>query len=288
MRVAVIILYYSATGRHDTPHITSIAMIYYWQHLTSPQLATIARRDPVAVITLGAIEQHGNHLPLATDLMIGEGLQAAMLEMLDPALDIICLPAIAVGASEEHASFSGTLSLPAPLAIETLEAYGTSIARTGIKRWVLLNSHGGNKAVMDLAALTLRQCYAMRVIKVTYTRLPAPEGIIEVDELRYGLHGGLLETAMMLYLAPSLVTLNDYHPVSPAAPSTGALTGPEGSAAFAWLAEDLSAYGVAGNATGANALLGEQLVHHYASLLAQVVTETAQLPLLPPASSKEH
>lgn len=255
-------------------------MIYYWQTLTAPQLASIVEGDPVAVITLGAIEQHGTHLPLGTDLIIGEGLQAAMLDMIDPALDVLCLPAIAVGASDEHASFAGTLSLPAPLAIATLEAYGTSIAQAGIKKLVLINSHGGNKAVMDLAALTLRKQFEMRVVKATYTRLPPLEGAINADELRYGLHGGMLETAIMLHLAPELVQLDNYQPTPPAMPKGDALVSPEGSAAFAWLAEDLSRFGVAGDATGAHQALGERLVRHYASQLAQVVAETAHLPPL--------
>lgn len=255
-------------------------MIYHWQTLTAPRLAAIAKGSPVAITTLGAIEQHGTHLPLGTDLIIGEGLQAAMLDMIDPAVDVLCLPAIAVGASDEHANFPGTLSLPAPLAIATLEAYGTSIARAGIQKLVLINSHGGNKAVMDLAALTLRKQFAMRVVKATYTRLPALEDAIDPEELRYGLHGGLLETAMMHYLAPSLVTLDGYQPSPPTTPAPGALVSPEGSAAFAWLAEDLSAQGVAGDATGANSELGERLVKHYAAQLAQVVAETAHLPPL--------
>ncbi|GEN28368.1 creatininase [Halovibrio variabilis] len=255
-------------------------MIHHWQTLTAPQLADFAQRDPVAVLVLGAIEQHGTHLPLATDLMIGEGLQAAMLEVLDPDLNVICLPPIAVGASDEHVSFPGTLSLPAPLAIATLEAYGDSLARAGIRRLVLLNSHGGNKAVMDLAGLTLRRRHGMRVVKATYTRLPALEGAIDADELRYGLHGGLLETAMMRYLAPSLVQLDDYTAAPTAAPQDAALVSAEGAAAFAWLAEDLSPHGVAGDATHASAELGEQLVQHYARQLAAVVAETAHLPPL--------
>lgn len=255
-------------------------MIHHWQTLTAPQLADVAQRDPVAVLVLGAIEQHGTHLPLATDLIIGEGLQAAMLEQLDPTLDVICLPPIAVGASDEHASFPGTLSLPASLSIATLEAYGDSLARAGIRRLVLLNSHGGNKAVMDLAGLTLRRRHSMRVVKATYTRLPALEGAIAADELRYGLHGGLLETAMMRYLAPSLVQLESYQATPPAAPEGDALVSAEGAAAFAWLAEDLSTHGVAGDATHASAELGERLVKHYASKLAAVVKETAQLPPL--------
>lgn len=257
-------------------------MIYHWHTLTAPQIKAIANSDPVAVIILGAIEQHGTHLPLGTDLIIGEGLQAAMLSMMDPAIDVLCLPALAVGASDEHASFPGTLSLPAPLAIATLEAYGASIARAGIKKLVLINSHGGNKAVMDLAALTLRKQFAMRVVKATYTRLPALEGAIDAEELRYGLHGGQLETAMMHYLAPSLVMLDGYQPTPPATPASGALVSPEGSAAYAWLAEDLATQGVAGDATGASAELGERLVKHYATQLAQVVAETAHLPPLPP------
>tara|TARA_R100001230_G_C5675739_1_gene181369 strand:+ start:945 stop:1751 length:807 start_codon:yes stop_codon:yes gene_type:complete len=258
-------------------------MVYHWQHLTAPQLHALSPRDPVAVITLGAIEQHGTHLPLGTDLIIGEGLQAAMLERLDAQdarVDVVCLPAMAVGASDEHASFPGTLSLPAPLAIATLEAYGESIARAGIRKLVLINSHGGNKAVMDLAALTLRRRCHMRVVKATYTRLPPLEGAMNADELRYGLHGGLLETAMMQHLAPQLVTLDGYSPTAPATPATGALVSPEGSAAFAWLGEDLSEHGVSGDASHANAALGKRLVDHYAMQLAQVVTETAQLPPL--------
>ncbi|WP_447528075.1 creatininase family protein [Vreelandella sp. TE19] len=254
-------------------------MIVHWQALTAPKLKEIATRDPVAVLTLGAIEQHGTHLPLATDLIIGEGLQSAMLDVLDSAVDVICLPPITVGASDEHSDFAGTLSLPHTTAIATLEAYGESVARAGIKKMVWINSHGGNKAVMDLAALTLRKRFAMRVVKATYTRLPPLEAALDPDELRYGLHGGLLETAMMLYLAPSLVHLNDYAPAPPARPKEPEhLVGPEGAAAFAWLGEDLSEHGVAGDATGAEAALGRRLVEHYAAKLAQVVAETATLP----------
>tara|TARA_R110002012_G_scaffold9587_7_gene44093 strand:+ start:9395 stop:10186 length:792 start_codon:yes stop_codon:yes gene_type:complete len=258
-------------------------MIHHWQTLTAPQLAEVAQRDPVAILVLGAIEQHGSHLPLATDLTIGEGLQTAMLALLEPSLNVICLPPIAVGASDEHASFPGTISLPATLAISTLEAYGDSLARAGIRRLVLLNSHGGNKAVMDLAGLTLRRRHGMRVVKATYTRLSPLDGAMAFEELRYGLHGGLLETAMMCYLAPTLVQLDDYQAAPNAAPIDDALVSAEGAAAFAWLAEDLSPQGVAGDARQASAALGERLVRHYAGLLATVVAETA---LLPPLANK--
>lgn len=253
-------------------------MIYDWQALSVPELAAVAERDPVAVLVLGAIEQHGTHLPLGTDLIIGEGLQAAMLSVLDPALEVVCLPSIAVGASDEHANFSGTLSLPASLAIATLEAYGKCVAQAGINRLVLINSHGGNKAIMELAALPLRQQFNMRVVKATYTRLPPLEGAVDAQELRYGLHGGLLETAMMQYLAPTTVNLDNYQAAPLGTLENCRLVGPEGAAAFAWLAEDLSQHGVAGDAHQATSALGERLVHHYAEQLATVITETARLP----------
>jgi len=94
------------------------------------------------------------------------------------------------------------------------------------------------------------------------------------------LHGGLLETAMMCYLAPTLVQLEEYQAAPPAAPLGDALVSAEGAAAYSWLAEDLSAQGVAGDASHASAALGERLVRHYARQLAIVVTEAAQLPPL--------
>ncbi|APX92319.1 creatininase [Halomonas sp. 1513] len=261
-----------------------------WSDLTSEGLAALAAEDPVAILVLGAVEQHGRHLPLSTDLDIGLGLQQATLEALarrpaetGAALNVVCLPPLAVGASDEHASYPGTLSLPPALAIATLEAYGDSLARAGIRRLLLLNSHGGNKAVMDLAALALRRRHAMLVVKATYTRLAPPPGDwLPAEELRHGLHGGALETAMMLHLAPHKVTQAAAgHPSasSETLAAAGKLVGPEGEAAFAWLAEDLHADGVAGNATLADAALGERLVAHYAARLAEVVIETQTLSL---------
>ncbi|MDR5897970.1 creatininase family protein [Halomonas vilamensis] len=255
-------------------------MHFDWHHLTAPELNAMAKRDPVAVLVLGATEQHGAHLPLNTDTTIGIGLQQAMREALSDDITVLCLPPMTLGASDEHASFPGTLSLPARLAIETLEAYGDSLARAGIKRLVLINSHGGNKAVMDLAALTLRRRHGMRVVKATYTRLPPLDAALDADELRRGLHGGALETAIMLYLAPERVNMQRATNTLTPAPDPNTLVGPEGVAPFAWLAEDLSPEGIAGNASQATAMLGERLVHHYGQLLAQVVEETARLPPL--------
>lgn len=254
-----------------------------WQDLTSLEVSTLPRTT-VAVMVAGAIEQHGAHLPLSTDLDIGEGLLQEALTHLPERFPLVILPPMAVGASDEHLSFPGTLSLPPELAIATLEAHGDAVARAGLQRLVLINSHGGNKAVMDLAALRLRRRHGMLVVKVHYTRMPPPgtlpAGGLPAEELRHGLHGGALETAMMRHLAPDKVRLDQLdHPPSrgEAMAEQGLLLAPEGEAAFAWLAEDLHPAGVVGNARLATAELGQRLVAHYGKRIARILRETRDL-----------
>ncbi|SEL82778.1 creatininase family protein [Halomonas daqiaonensis] len=248
-----------------------------WQDLTSRQLSSLPRNS-VAVMVVGAIEQHGAHLPLSTDLDIGEGLLAEALTKLPERFPLVILPPMAVGASDEHLSFPGTLSLSPELAIATLEAHGDAVARAGLQRLVLVNSHGGNKAMMDLAALRLRRRHGMLVVKVHYTRMPPlPDGALPTEELRHGLHGGALETAMMRHLAPHKVRLGELdHPRSQGETlaEEGLLLSPEGEAAFAWLAEDLHPAGVVGNAHLGTAELGERLVTHYGKRIARILRET--------------
>ncbi|MGJ7458882.1 creatininase family protein [Halomonas sp. RA08-2] len=256
-----------------------------WQELTTPELAELPE-ECVAVMVLGAIEQHGAHLPLSTDLDIGEGLLAAALETLPLGFPLVQLPSMAVGASDEHLSFPGTLSLSPELAIATLEAHGDAVARAGFHRLVWLNSHGGNKAVMDLAALKLRRRHGLLVVKAHYTRMPLPEGLekatLPAEELRHGLHGGALETALMRHLAPEKVRLEHLaHSISrgEAMAEEGQLLGPEGEAAFAWLAEDLHRQGVVGNAHLGSAELGRRLAAHYARRIARILSETRAMRL---------
>lgn len=248
-----------------------------WQNLTRVELNEALGADSVAVLPLAAIEQHGAHLPLSTDLDIGEGILAAAVAALPEDFPLFELPPMAVGASHEHAGFPGTLSLPPEVAIAVIEAYGDSLARAGVRRLVLFNSHGGNKAVADIAALKLRARWGMLVVKANYFRFTPPAQALPVEEFRHGLHGGALETAMMLYLAPHKVRHEHLgHPPSrgEAMAGQGLTLGPEGEAAFAWLAEDIHPGGVVGDARLANAELGERLVSHYGTTLATVLSET--------------
>lgn len=255
---------------------------YQWQDLTTEELQARISDNTVALLPLAAIEQHGPHLPLSTDLDIGLGLTAAAVARLADETPLLVLPPVAVGLSLEHSGFPGTLSLSPETAIASLVQIGESVARAGIKRLLLFNSHGGNRQVADLAALTLRAQWGMLVVKANYFRFTPPAHLLCAEEMRHGLHGGLLETAMMLHLHPEKVrtaALRDNHSRGASMANNFDYLGPESAAAFAWMGQDLNPAGVVGNAAGASAELGAQLIDHFAEGLARSIEETARFDL---------
>ncbi|WP_019626087.1 creatininase family protein [Thioalkalivibrio sp. ALJT] len=255
----------------------------WWQTLTSREIAARAGRGAVAILPLSAIEQHGPHLPLETDHRIGLGLLGAAHARLGEEPARLILPPMCVATSNEHTGFPGTLTLRPETALDTLRDLGHSVASSGFRRLLLVNSHGGNTAICDLAALELRQQQGLLVAKHHYFLQPLPDDLgIPAREQRHGLHGGQIETAMMLALAPDRVHLD-------AAANTASLgetladtlehLEPEGRVAFAWMARDLNPAGVVGNAGAATEKLGRALVAHYAESLAAAIRDTAGFDL---------
>ena len=256
--------------------------IRYWQTLTTVEAAALAARDPVIVLPLAAIEQHGPHLPLSTDLVIGLGLLAEAFRRLPPDLPVRALPPQAVGTSGEHGRFAGTLSLTPELLIESLVQTGAAVGAAGVRRLVVANSHGGNLSAVDIAARRLRE-EDLLVVKATYFDAPRPShtGLPE-EEWRYGLHGGAVETAMMRHLRPDLVRLDAvqrFPSLDEDLSGTLRQVSAEGGASFAWLAGDLNPQGVAGDATLGTAELGARLVAHYGQVLANVIRDARAFPL---------
>ena len=231
------------------------------QQLAWPQVEQLAARPGSTVVwPWGAVEQHGPHLPLGTDGLFAERVLDAALAQLDAELPILRLPLQSIGFSPEHRGFGGTLSLPPHQLIDQLVAVGHELAATGFQRLVLFNAHGGQIALLQTAARQLRsERPELAVLPCFLWR--GPEGIsslIPEPERSEGLHAGLVETSLMLHLAPELV--------GPERPRDGQRGGSiplgwslEGAAPLAWLTQELSSSGVIGDAGGATAALGAQL-----------------------------
>lgn len=254
-----------------------------WDALTTREVAALADRDPVVVLPLAAVEQHGPHLPLGTDHLIGMGLLAEAFRHLPPDFPARVLPAQPVGTSLEHRRFAGTLTLGPETVGEIVYGYGAAVARAGCRRLVVANAHGGNRDVLHSAALRLREDHGLLVVKCTYFRLPRPEGVeLPEEEWRHGFHGGAVETALMLHLHPGLVRVEEL----PDAPSLGQElderlrhVGPEGAVPFAWLAGDLHPGGTVGDARRADAVMGRRLLEGYGRALADVIRDARDFPL---------
>ena len=255
---------------------------FLWQDLTPDEIRALAKQDAVAVLPVAAIEQHGPHLPLSTDLDIGLALASAAFERLPQHVPACLLPPLSIGLSLEHRDYPGTLSLSPETALTVLTELGDSVARAGFRRLVIFNSHGGNKAIVDLAALKLRAAHRMLVVRANYFRFAPPPDALPADEMRHGVHGGALETAMMLYIAPHKVrrhAIDSWSSCGEHMAASGQRLGPEGEAGFAWMAGDLNPAGVAGDARLATAELGERLVGHFADTLAQVIGDAHRFNL---------
>ena len=257
--------------------------IRWWQSLTTAEVASLVSRDPVGILPLAAIEQHGPHLPLSTDLDIGLGVLAAAFHLLPDECPAWVLPPQALGASREHARFPGTISLEPELLIAAIEAAGDALARDGVRRLVLSNSHGGNRHAMGEAGLRLREEHQMLVVEASWFRFPRPPGVeLPEAEWRHGFHAGAVETAMMMHLRPELVH-DDEVPrgcsFGEELESTLLRLRPEGVASFAWLAGDLNADGVVGDARRADPTMGARLVSHYGAVLAEVIGDALAFPL---------
>jgi creatinine amidohydrolase len=237
----------------------------------------------VAILPLAATEQHGPHLPLSTDLDIGMGLLAEALRHLPDGVGARMLEPITVGASQEHQRFPGTVSVSTEQLIRSIVEQGAALARAGVRRLVLSNSHGGNRHAMEAAGLALRAEHGLLVVKASWFRFARPTDVdVPEAEWRHGLHGGALETAMMLHLRPDLVrtdAIADFPSLGQDLERTLRRLGPEGEASFAWLADDLNPRGVVGDARLATAAMGERLVAHYGGMLAEVILDARDFPL---------
>jgi creatinine amidohydrolase len=253
-----------------------------WAELTTTDVAALDKTRAIAVLPLAAIEQHGPHLPLGTDALINAGILGHAAALTPADLDVLLLPALAIGKSNEHLDFPGTLSLSAETLIRTVAEIGESLARTGVRKLVLFNSHGGQPQVADIVAQDLRARHAMMVVAANSWRMMKSETLVPAAERASGLHAGAIETALMLHLHPELVRRDHIA----AFPSAAAELGDDfpalasgGRLNFAWQAQDLNPTGAVGDARLGTAEMGRALVENGARALVELMAELARLPL---------
>jgi creatinine amidohydrolase len=256
----------------------------FWSQLGTRDFGTLDPAATVAVLPLGATEQHGPHLPLGVDSTLVDGIVAAAVPLLPAELPVLFLPTQRIGFSPEHARFPGTLTLSSRTLIRLWSEIGASVARAGVRKLVLFNAHGGHAGPMDVVARELRVAHRLIVYSASWFNLPLDEAFarFDADERRFGVHAGEIETSMMLALAPAEVNMGaarDFGSASRRRARDYPILGNGRSAKLGWAMEDYNPEGAAGNAAAATAGKGRALVDAAAAQLALLLAEVSRLPL---------
>ncbi len=254
-----------------------------WEEMTTADFAALDPERTVAVLPVAAIEQHGPHLPVSVDTAIVNGIVRSVIELLPGDLPATFLPTMPVGKSNEHIAFPGTLTLSAETLIRLWTEIGESVARSGVRKLVLLNSHGGQPQIMDIVARDLRVRLKMFVVALSYWAVGMPEGLFPAAERVHGIHGGSGETSLMLHLHPDLVRneeRRDFVPASIAMAERYKYLRPEGTGVgFGWQTQDLNEHGACGNALDADPQRGQKIIEHVAPRIVELLREIAAYPL---------
>jgi creatinine amidohydrolase len=257
----------------------------FWADLGTRDFAGLDPATTVAVLPLGATEQHGPHLPLGVDHVLVDGVISACLPRLPENLPVLFLPTQAVGYSPEHSRFAGTLTLAPATVIASWIEIGECVALAGVKKLLLLNSHGGQVSLLDIVARELRTHFDLLVYSCSWWNLPlgdAVTGLFSAEEHRFGVHAGEIETSMMLALRAQNVDMSHashFKSTSQDRALRYPILGNGTSAKLGWQMQDYNAEGAAGNAAAATAEKGRAVLEAAGTQLALLLQELSSLPL---------
>ena len=248
----------------------------YWHEMQAPDFLG-GEKDWIAVLPVCAIEQHGPHLPVYTDACIGEGMVKRTVELLPEGLPATFLPIQPVGKSNEHIASPGTLTYSWETAIRIWMEIGDSVARAGVRKMVLVTSHGGNVPVCDIIARELRIRHGMLCVSTGWAGAGEPAGLVPPEEDLYGIHGGDVETSIMLHFRPDLVKMDkaeDFRSQQlELLEEFKRLRFHMAPARIGWQAQDLHPWGAVGNAARATAERGRLIVDHQARAFIELLQE---------------
>jgi creatinine amidohydrolase len=238
---------------------------FFWGDLISAEFRALDPERAIVVLPVAAVEQHGPHLPVLTDTAIADGMIVTLRRMLPSELRVLVLPTQAYGKSNEHLLSPGTVTLTAQTLIDVLIEIGANIARLGLRKIVLMNSHGGNNEVLGIVARELRVRHGMLSVATHWQRFGLPPGLYNSIDEEYGIHAGDIETSLMLHFRPELVRMQyakNFISNAVAIEQEYTHLRPAGQHAFAWIAQDLNAEGAVGDASSATADKGKATAEH--------------------------
>jgi creatinine amidohydrolase len=262
--------------------------LHLWAEATTEDIAEkvdAANGRAIAVQPIGAIEQHGPHLPLITDALTAESIAVAAAERFDGAATWV-LPTLSYGRSGEHLGRAGTIAYSAATLTGICLDLGRSLQASGVSKLVFVNGHGGQPSLLDVVARDIRAQFGLEVFSVMPSRFGFPEGLTNPDP--FEIHGGFMETSLVMHLRPDLVHLER-------AFADGTETGKvyaaqkhltlEGVVPTAWLIDDVSASGTVGDPTGASAETGAALAQRWSTMLAEAFDEIERFSFPMPGSA---
>ena len=244
--------------------------------LRAPEISSALTSESIIVLPLGAIEQHGPHLPMSTDFVVAEAASKAAVDAVGEEVNAWLLPALPYTKSNEHAWSAGTMWLSATTLMSVLDDIGRSIASTQAKRVLFINGHGGNSALVQVMNRELRLKYGLQTF-LAHPHMPADQGgSSAASELGMGIHGGMDETSVMLHLCPELVDMSLAVRRVPEKLADNDHVRFGGKVAFGWLSNDFFPDGHIGDPTGATAEIGKKMFDSAVAGLCEAMREISR------------
>jgi creatinine amidohydrolase len=254
----------------------------FWSELKSSEFAALDPHSTLAILPVAATEQHGPHLPVMTDTAIAEGMIKTVLERLSEDLRVLVLAVQTIGKSNEHLRSPGTITFSAENLIRAWFEIGEGVHRAGLRKLVIVNSHGGNTDIVGIVARELRVRLGMLVATTQWRRFGLPAGMYAPFDTNHGIHAGDIETSLMLHFRPDLVDMSKAKLFTSKAAEMEKdykLLRPAGQHGFGWIAQDINPDGAVGDASIATAEKGRLTAEHQADAFIALLRDVARFPL---------